>query len=705
MELAIIGSILGLGYYLNKDGLDRNRFEGHNIQDFLKDHEQKINGTNIYNSKDTIEIRKKEQEMSNKLYKESQDTSKTNVLIPGPPSAFIDNNHNVDNIKLPVEFKDEYTDINTQIAKHKNVNDISFYKTSDELSGGFNSITEDKNVLSSKLTGGVVENYHNNMVPYFGSRITQNTNADATGNIVDIFSGTDKMYKEKCEIPVMFKPTTNITNPYGSQSLDSEEYNRYVVGNIRTNESPIEKTYVGPGINKGYTSEPSGGFQQSDKRDYLLPKTTNELRVKTNPKLTFNGKIISGKKISRTGKVGIVEKNRPDSYAVWSPDRLFTTVGDCVGPRQRGKMPFKNNNRKTTTLKRRIGPAGPATYKAKQAPMGKTAPSFKQLFESFGFRNLFFEDSNKDNNRKNINLRPVNKCNNNSKYPSQGNVRSRDATYFKNRQGPRFTRKTNVIGNSRWASNIQRPHNKHKVYNPNDVAKTTIKETNIHDSAKLNMKPNKAPNTQVKDPNDVAKVTIKETTHILDHLNNPKDTKDTGYIAKKENMDAPVTHRQTTTTDYTGDAKGEEVGGYEIADPDPKNTVRQFTSDYEYEGIAGPANENKPLSYEDIYNSTISSVRQDVSKGRIPANQGPKNSLTGADMHVSVNKNTEHNNKAVKERGVSSTKVYNFNSNLPTCSKTVDKNTLPNQDRLDPAMVNAYKENPYTQSLNSYAFP
>ena len=63
-----------------------------------------------------------------------------------------------------------------------------------------------------------------------------------------------------------------------------------------------KKTYVGPGLNKGYTADPSGGFQQSDKRDYLLPKTTNELRVKTNPKLSFNGRIVSGKKISRTGK-------------------------------------------------------------------------------------------------------------------------------------------------------------------------------------------------------------------------------------------------------------------------------------------------------------------------------------------------------------------------------------------------------------------
>jgi hypothetical protein len=703
MELVILGSILGFGYYLNKDGLEKNRFEGKNVHDFLKNHEQKMNGTNIYNSTDSINIRNQEQEMADKLYREAGNTTKTNVLIPGPPSVFIDSNkHAIDNSKLPIEFTSEYTEINRSIPKDEPVNDISFNRSSDELSGGWNDTTGNKKI--SKLTGGVVENFHNNMTPFFGSGVTQNTSADATSNIVDLFSGADKVYKEKCEIPVMFTPTSNLTNPYGSQSLDSEQYDRYVVGNIRTNESPIEKTYVGPGLNKGYTSNPSGGFDQPDKRDYLLPKTTNELRVKSNPKLTFNGKIISGKKISRTGKIGVVEKNRPDSFSVWTPDRLFTTVGDCAGPRQRGKMPVKHNNRKTTSLKRRIGPAGPATYKAKPGPMGKTAPSFKQLYESFGFRNLFFEDSNKDNNRKDINLRPVNKCNNSSKYPSNGNIRNQEGNYFNNRQGPRFTRKTNVIGNSRWASNIQRPHNKHQAYNPNDVARTTIKETNIHDSAKLNMKPNKASNTRIKDPNDVAKVTIKETTHLLDHLNNPKDTNDTGYIVKKDTLKAPVTHRQTTTTDYTGDAKGEEVGGYEIADPDPKNTVRQFTSDYEYEGIAGPASTNKALSYEDIYNSTIKSVRQDVSKGRTPATEGPKNNLGGADMNISVNKNTEHNNKAVKERGVSSTKVYNLTSNLPKCSKTVDKITLPNQDRLDTSMIDAFKENPYTQSLNSHAF-
>ena len=42
------------------------------------------------------------------------------------------------------------------------------------------------------------------------------------------------------------------------------------------------------------------------------------------------------------------------------------------------------------------------------------------------------------------------------------------------------------------------------------------------------------------------------------------------------------------------------------------------------------------------------------------------------------------------------------------CEETTDKATLPNaplRNRLDPVMVDAFKENPYTQSLESYVFP
>ena len=310
MEFILISTVVGLGYYLNKDGLEtRNNKK----QKF----DLNTNGDNIYESSDTVKYKKVEQEIANDLYKKSKDTMNTNVMISGPPIPIINNNNNNNNNNLPIEFEMDSKIIDTNKIKHisnNNYNNINLQYSSNKESGGWNTITNETQI--SQLTGEKFENYHNNCVPYFGSRVTQNVDANATNTILDNMTGTDKVYREKCEIPVMFKPTTNVTNPYGSQSLDSDEYERYIVGNIRNNESPIEKVYVGPGLNKGYTAEPSGGYQQNDTRDYVLPKETNQLRTKTNPKLTFNGRIISGKKISRPGKVGIVEKNRPDSFSV-----------------------------------------------------------------------------------------------------------------------------------------------------------------------------------------------------------------------------------------------------------------------------------------------------------------------------------------------------------------------------------------------------
>ena len=777
MEVIIIGSIISVGLFLNKNGLNRD-LHNKNIDVFLKDYEKNYN-KNIYNSTETINIRKKEQQLANKLYEEAnKGLNKSNVFIAGPTSA-INNDKNKWYNKLPIEFdennlKKESTKIN-DLGKPDFINKNSL----DTLSGGWQGINVDNKYDKksySKLTGTNVDNYHNNMTPFFGSKVTQNVDSEANNQIFENFTGTNYNYIEKQEISPLFKPTTNVTNVYGTQNMDDSMYDRYNINTIRNNETPIEKIYVGPGLNQGYTSEGTGGFHQENKREYLLPKTTNELRVKTNPKLSFNGRIISGKKISRTGKVGLVEKNKPDSFSVWGEDRLFTTVGDCTGPRQRSKVPLKYTNRKTTMLKNRYNPAGPSGYKAQKSKLGKTSPSFKQLFESFGFRNLFVDywDSVKSS--------------------------------ILNKKQLRDSKKTNFVGNARWASNIQGPHNRHKIYNPNDIAKVTIKETtihdseklnmkpnrpsmiqckdpndiarvtiketNLHDSEKLNMKPNRASMTQVKDPNDIAKVTIKETnlhdseklnmkpnrasmiqvkdpndiakvtiketnlhdseklnmkpnranmiqvkdpndiskttiketTPILNHLNNPKDSNDTGYIQKSNVIKALTTHRQTTLTDYTGDASCEEVGGYKIANPEDKNTMRQFTSDYQYDGIAGPATDTKPISYADIYNSTIKTVRQDISKGRTPTNQGPKNTLDSSDYNVITNKLSENNNKLIEKRGVISTKVYNSLPKPEKCKETNNKTKLPNQNRLDVGLLDAFKENPYTQSLHSHVF-
>ena len=223
------------------------------------------------------------------------------------------------------------------------------------------------------------------MTPFFGGSIKQNVDEYSTGPLLENFTGNMSNYQKKQEVPTMFKPTTNVGNVYGAQNLDEVNYDRYIVGNKRNNVAPLEQITVGPGLNKGYTWKPSGGVQQEDTRLYVTPKTTNELRVKTNPKLSFHGRVISGEAIGRPGKSGLVQKNRPDNFSVWGEDRLFTTVGECKGSRQRAKVILPNSNRITTGQKERVNPAGPAVFHKNKAPMGETAPTFKQVSSFFRF--------------------------------------------------------------------------------------------------------------------------------------------------------------------------------------------------------------------------------------------------------------------------------------------------------------------------------
>ena len=75
------------------------------------------------------------------------------------------------------------------------------------------------------------------------------------------------------------------------------------------------------------------------------------------------------------------------------------------------------------------------------------------------------------------------------------------------------TKKENIEGNPNKEGYISANlPSKLTVYDPNDVARTTIKETNIHNEREGNIAgPEKL---TIYDPNDIAKTTIKETTII-----------------------------------------------------------------------------------------------------------------------------------------------------------------------------------------------
>ena len=100
------------------------------------------------------------------------------------------------------------------------------------------------------------------------------------------------------------------------------------------------------GLNKGYSNEGSGGFNSGmESRDTWMPKTVDQLRAKTNPKMSFGGQMLGAYKPNKSGVHGRVEKNRPDTYFVNSEDRWFTTTGLEKAQRARGTVNLKPEHR------------------------------------------------------------------------------------------------------------------------------------------------------------------------------------------------------------------------------------------------------------------------------------------------------------------------------------------------------------------------
>ena len=734
MEVCVAAGVLGIGYLFSKDGLNRE-----NKKKFITNISKNNlpTGNNIYNSKETIKIIKNQQKKADNLFKETLDKN-SNVIIAGPPEPLF---HKVDytNKNLPIEFDNNNRNIDLNNTKQmKNTSQI--FSMNKESSGGWHGIS---------LTGEPInpENFkHNNMVPFFGSKIKQNVDEYANNTIMENFTGSSMNYQKKKEVEYMFKPQKNITNAgYGFQNLDLNMKDRYIVGNIMNNTTPFESVHVGPGLNKGYTSQPSGGFQQADTREYIMPKTTNQLRVKTNPKLSYSGSIITGKAIGlKPGKVGVIEKNRPDTFYIQTPDMYFTTTGACTGAKQRPNIVMKHVNRKTTQLKKRVGPAAP-TKGSKEKIRSKVKNSRRIQLKNDGPRNLGMNRGNKtkdDYGKKNYRLKKtIRQCTGGKTQISNlTRAHGADNVQARNTQKPRRTRKTNVIGNARWTGNVQGPQNRHTVYDPNDVARTTIKETNIHNTVTANFgntgpsrqtvyDPNDVARTTIKetnihnnvtanynrqdtlkpyvyDPNDIAKITTKQTTMARYYVGNPENEGQGERGYSNTSYDFGENNRDTTNMSYTNNPHGQDQGGYQVAGVQAPNTNRQFSS-REYAGGAGNGAEIKPISYADVYNATIRGLKEKVSMGRAPTLSGAKKTVGGSNIKMSTRKMGDIQNEQLEKRGRVTTRVHNSLPVAQNCGVTSNKETVPNeplQQRLDPSMLDAYKKNPFTQSLKSYAY-
>lgn len=198
---------------------------------------------------------------------------------------------------------------------------------------------------------------HNNMVPFFGAKVTQNLQAGANHGILDSFAGTGKEYFQKREIASLYDVAPGMGLPFGNSNESDFMQSRMVAGMRMNNVFPIEQQRVGPGINDGYTDKPSGGFQQfNELQEYAKPRTTDELRTANKPKLSYDMPVIPGSHyITNPGLQAPVNKNRPDTFQVLvekdgSMPYLLTTTGAQVAPATYAAQVQKEQQRETTSI-------------------------------------------------------------------------------------------------------------------------------------------------------------------------------------------------------------------------------------------------------------------------------------------------------------------------------------------------------------------
>jgi len=530
----------------------------------------------------------------------------------------------------------KYRDPNTVTDRYFNPKIYQEYRNGPDQFGNVSKSDDFKS-----LTGNTVnkDNFkHNNMVPYFGSKIrgsTQNPNVAET--VLDNMSGLGTQQIKKQEQAPLFTPQKDIRYANGAPNMSEFYQSRVMPSSKMSNVKLWDEQKVGPGLDAGYSSQGQLGFNSGmAAREKWADRNVDQLRVATNPKQTYGlanheGPAYNYVKAPATKETqGVVEKYLPDTYFVNTPDRWLTTTGLEKGQTARAIQIDKPVNRASTSSSYFGGDSNPSGTKM-YTPGDYEQPKRPQL-EANPVGNLKASGkgaaTESDYGVNGFNNAPNNRSTTNTSYFGvNGFLKAAVAPLM---DVLRPSRKENVIGNINPTGNVQQHVSGLPVWNPADRTPTTIRETT---EGKLDM------------------------THL-----NVEGQKDGGYIVSEQQ--SVEQERDTTSCQYYGD------GGMN----------------------------NGPALYNAAYNQ-----RNNVNKThKNRPNQGGM-SLLNAEENVHIDKNElDRNNNRMWVRNSGT------NGAIPSM-ETYGKINVPQYynnctscDRIQPDILNAFKENPYTQSLTSY---
>lgn len=425
---------------------------------------------------------------------------------------------------------------------------------------------------------------HANMVPFFRGQPKQNMNDGAHRTFLDVKVGAGSTTIGKREQAPLFDPTQNHAgNVTGLESMTDFMQERAIPSTNRAFERPVEPTRVGPGLGLGYGSIPAGGFQQFDVLEIARERgSIDDLRAASNPRVTYEGQVIQGAPlISQRGTIGEVRHYNPDRFFINEEgERNFVgPTGENQRPTIRSSQVMKFQAREETSQNSFVGPAAAVDYTATYTTPSFRAP-FTHQFEGPGFRNADATSApttNPDAPHNDFGVGSIH-------LPANNRTVTVERVHG-----------LNVTGQASAPSQMT-------VYDPNDVARTTVRETtgaNDWIGAAVAVGAQKL---TVYDPTDVARPTMR-------NLMGPVDT--AMNVTRAGVPGAPTLAPQ---------------------DGFRRTTKQGITEAGSYTGPAGLATASREQVYDTAYAMRSNGVKELTARGRQPiAGNGVKPLFNGED--------------------------------------------------------------------------
>lgn len=510
----------------------------------------------------------------------------------------------------------------------------------------FSKLQDNSNKPSYSLTGEEIntDNFkHNNMKPYFGSKIRGNgPSINTSESILDNKIGTGSQSIKKQEQAPLFKPMENVQFPYGAPNSSEFYKSRVNPSNKYSNVKPFESIQVSPGLNQGFENKQGfGGYNSAlENRDTYMPKSVDELRVKTNPKNTFE---LSGhegpahhynKHISDTTHQGKVEKYMPDTFYENTSDRWFTTTGIEKGTTARSKIDMRDVNRISTTR------------------------------DYTGIANgnvdgVNYHNSNYQESRNNVYGSP-----NIGVASAQGNSTAQSNDYSKTSYKSYITNRDNhseshMFGNITTAVNAA-------IAPIMDILRPSRKENTLGNSRLCGNIQNTVEKPYYVNYNDKPRVTNRQ----MDSIN----TQPQGNIERTQN------------------------GGYMNAEHQPVYSSRSETTRF-YTG-AGSSAHKEVVPYDSAYAFETNPFKEESLVGRSP--NGNTSMLNhNVNLNVAKSETDRNNNRMWVPSDYTSMPPSKQTIGITDAPQYSPQVAQFNEERIDPGLLDAFKANPYTHSLSS----